>query len=103
MKTIFLSAALTFAATQADAQTAFRNQGGEFLTVSAAASGYCQPFSDGSDFQAILDESEGNLNKKATEACSGHEFSVDASSVRRTTSRHGRIFTVTTTARVFCL
>lgn len=81
---------------------------GEFVTISAEASGYVPFFSDGIDYQDICDASKGSqLNEKAAEACSGRRFIIDESSLQQTTSSKGapggHMVTVRTTAKAVCI
>lgn len=78
---------------------------GEFVTISAEASGKVNLFPHPSEVDSIYEESREKLDKEALEACSGRAFSVDDSSIEYTGSyKPGtRIFIVRATARAFCI
>ena len=83
---------------------------GEFVTIAAEHSGKINLFPHRSEIDSIVEISKEKLNEKATEACSGRDFSIDASSVNYTISYNSgpndsrfRTVTVMTAARAFCI
>lgn len=78
---------------------------GDFITISAEASGKVNLFPHPFEVDSIYEDSRDKLNKKALEACSGRAFSIDDSSIDYTESyKPGtRIFVVTATTRAFCI
>ena len=78
---------------------------GDFYTISAEDSGFVNSFPHPSEVEAIYEGSRAKLDRQATEVCSGRAYSIDPSSIVATGSNKpgSHIFTVTTTARVFCI
>jgi hypothetical protein len=94
--------------TTAHADQSGRVAHGDFVTISAESSGQVNLFPHRSEVTSIYEASREKLNEKAIEACSGRAFSIDDSSIEYTGSdKPGtgrfRIFTVSATARVFCM
>lgn len=104
----FIIALANLGSVTAQANQSALDAQGEFVTISVEESGFTPYFSNGSEVAGILDDLRIKLNEKAKEACSGRDFSIDASSVAYTrinfvNAPGGHILTERATARVFCI